>query len=90
MKPSLKKIKDYELQEEITHFGNLTIYKAENKKTNEKVLIKIAQRDPEKKNFHSEEEKDLLNEIRFLSSLDHINIIRYIESFTDSKNHLIW
>lgn len=74
---------DYDIQQEIGKGGFGSVFRAMDKKTSEVRAVKKIS----KALLNDEEKSNLVNEFEILSSLDHPNIIKLYDIYSDT-NHL--
>ena len=63
-----------------------TVYQAKNIETHEINALKVIKLEE----FDAKEIENILNEVRILSSLNHPNIIRYVNSFVLEEEKQLW
>lgn len=84
IKSSKKKqvIKNYQIENKLGEGSFSIVYKAKHLPTNRDFAIK----EIDITKFEQKEKQNILNEVRILASIDHPNIIRYVDSFTDPES----
>ena len=80
----LPEIKNYNVLKAIGSGSFSVVYQVERIKDGKIFAAKVM--DFRKRDFTPEERRNVLNEVRILASINHPNIIRYIESFRIKKN----
>ena len=79
--------KNYRLLVKIGEGSFSTVYKAERVEDSQIFALKLVDLDQD---ILEEQKQNMMNEIRILASIDHPNIIKFIEAFLVPQKRALW